>query len=340
MEILKHIAPIRCQVCSANNGLPASLLSAAEPVVLKDYVLHWPVVSAAKQGNAALQKLLLSYYNEALVHTMRAPIEGTEQAAGKLFYNEDLSGFNFSRARESLSTVFSQLNDTEHSAQETIYVGSTAVDSVMPGLRDANDLAFLRNKALASIWMGNQTRIAAHYDAPDNIACVVGGTRRFILFPADQLRNLYVGPIDFTPAGQPASLVDFYSPDFDKFPRFKCALQAAQYAELGPGDAIYIPPNWWHHVEALSPFNVLINYWWRQVDDHVGVPNDALLHAILAIKSLPKPQRDAWREIFDYYVFGDHDFSHIPTRVQGLIGELSPDNARKIRTILLNKINR
>ena len=34
-----------------------------------------------------------------------------------------------------------------------------------------------------------------------------------------------------------------------------------------PGDAIYIPPLWWHHVESLGQFNVLVNYWYRTGPD-------------------------------------------------------------------------
>jgi quercetin dioxygenase-like cupin family protein len=38
----------------------------------------------------------------------------------------------------------------------------------------------------------------------------------------------------------------------------------AMEAELSPGDAIFIPMGWFHHVEALERFNVLVNYWWDE----------------------------------------------------------------------------
>ncbi|MEI9904693.1 MAG: cupin-like domain-containing protein [Asticcacaulis sp.] len=136
--------------------------------------------------------------------------------------------------------------------------------------------------------MGTRTRIAAHNDFPDNLACVAVGRRRFTLFPREQFRNLYLGPVDNTPAGRAVSMVDFHAPDFERFPRFRTALDHAVTAELEAGDAIFIPAMWWHHVEGLEPFNVLVNYWWRDTPRWLGQPQDALNLAMLAIRDLPR----------------------------------------------------
>lgn len=334
---------------TAGDTMPEGLLEKSRPVVLRGFIDDWPLVAAAKKSDADIQNQLLKAYNGKPVHIMQGPAS----IKGRLFYNEGLTGFNFTRANRNLNEVFEELNAlqkqvacaTDISARKghdspTIYIGSTVIDKIFADLHKNNDLAFLREKALASIWMGNQSRIAAHYDAPDNIACVVAGKRQFTLFPPEQIKNLYVGPIDYTPAGQPASLVDFHEPDFEKFPKFKNAIEHAQTATLKAGDAIFIPANWWHHIEALDKFNVLVNYWWRQVDDYVGAPNDALLGAILSLRSLPKAQRDAWREIFNYYIFSTNEHSHIPEHAKGVLGDLDPTNSRKIRAMLLNKLNR
>jgi oxalate decarboxylase/phosphoglucose isomerase-like protein (cupin superfamily) len=39
-------------------------------------------------------------------------------------------------------------------------------------------------------------------------------------------------------------------------------MKVARVVELSPGDGLFIPRDWFHHVEALEPFNVLVNYWW------------------------------------------------------------------------------
>ena len=118
-----------------------------------------------------------------------------------------------------------------------MYMASTMVDQWLPGFRKENDIDVPGADPLVSIWMGNRSRIGAHYDLPDNIACSVIGRRRFTLFPPDQISNLYPGPLDFSPGGQAISVVDFHNPDYQRFPKFRSALENAQLAELEPGDA-------------------------------------------------------------------------------------------------------
>jgi hypothetical protein len=227
-------------------------------------------------------------------------------------------------------------------AAPTIYVGSTTIDTWLPGLRESNDLGFGALQPLASIWIGNRTCVPAHQDVPDNIACVVAGRRRVTLFPPDQLQNLYIGPLDRTPAGQAVSLVDFDAPDHQRFPRFAEAMRHAQTAELGPGDAVLIPSMWWHRIQALDAFNVLVNYWWRQSPKWMDTPMNALLHAILSVRDLPPEQREVWREVFRHYVFdADADtLAHIPDAVRGLLAPLDEARARELRARLLQGLNR
>jgi hypothetical protein len=162
------------------------------------------------------------------------------------------------------------------------------------------------------------------------------------LFPPDQFANLYVGPLDFTPAGRPVSMVDLRNPDFEMFPRFRETLKTAQVAELEPGDAIFIPSMWWHHVEALDPFNVLVNYWWRDSPRYLGQPQDALNHALLAIRDLPEDEKQLWRQMFDYYVFGDPAAvaAHIPPKARGILAPLDAEQAGKLRANLLRSLSR
>ena len=320
-------------------ALPDAVLSSTRPLLLRGLVAGWPLVQAGLQSADAAMNYLKRFYRDATVGVL----VGGPEIQGRIFYNEDLTGFNFQRRMTKLDAVLETLAKTQASENApTVYLGSTTIDTCLPGFRGENDLDLAAVAPLASIWLGNRTRIAAHYDVPDNLACVAVGRRRFTLFPPDQLANLYVGPLDFTPAGQAISMVDFARPDFEKYPRFEVALQHSQLADLNPGDAIFIPSMWWHHVEGLDAFNVLINYWWRRSPGHMGKPDSVLLHALLSLRDLPAEQREAWRGIFNHYVFepGENTVRHIPERSRGVLAPLGDAAARGLRALLLNRLNR
>jgi hypothetical protein len=268
---------------------------------------------------------------------------GPPDIKGRFFYNAALDGFNFQSLRVRLDAVLDELaKHLATPAPPAIYVGSTTIDGALPGFRRENDVDLGPRDPLASIWIGNRTRIAAHYDVPDNLACIAAGRRRFTLFPPGQQHNLYIGPIDLTPAGQPISLVDFAQPDLARFPRFADALAQAQSAELGPGDALFIPSMWWHHVEALDDVNVLVNYWWRQSPAWMDTPNNALMHALMTVRDLPPAQRAAWAELFRHYVFeaDGETAAHIPPGARGLLGAMDDNASRMVRAQLLKRLNR
>ncbi len=329
--------PAAREMREVTGPLTDAILQSSEPLVLRGLVARWPFVQAARerQGEAYLRR----FYRGATVTALL----GGPEIDGRFFYNDDVSGFNFAPVHAELDAILDELRKhADNPTPPAIYVGSTTVDTCLPGFREENDVDLGARDALASIWIGNRTRIAAHYDLPDNLACVAAGRRRFTLFPPEQLGNLYVGPLDFTPAGQAISLVDFTSPDLERFPRFAQAMEHAQVAELGPGDAIFIPSMWWHHIEALDPFNVLINYWWRQSPPYMDTPTNALMMALMTIRDLPPAQRTAWQEIFRHYVFeADATTSgHIPPDALRVLAPLDGDAARVLRAQLLKKMNR
>jgi hypothetical protein len=333
------IAEHACAPGDAARGLPDAVLRSTRPLVLRGLVAHWPLVQAAQASPDAASAYLMRFYRGATVTVMLGPPE----FGGRFFYNDRIDGFNFRLARERLDRVLGAL--AQHRAQATppaLYVGSTTIDTALPGFRGENDVALGGRQALASIWIGNRTRIAAHQDVPDNLACVAAGRRRFTVFPPEQLANLYIGPLDVTPAGQAISLVDFSAPDLERFPRFAEAWRHAQVAELEAGDAIFIPSLWWHHIESLAPFNVLVNYWWRQAPNFMDSPISALMLALLSIRDLPEAQRQAWQEAFRHYVFepGEATAAHIPEAARHALATLDDTSARELRAQLLKRLNR
>jgi hypothetical protein len=321
--------------------LEATIKPRGRPAILRGLVKDWPVVEAGRESPQALSAYLKKFYSG-----LPAPLfEGPASINGRFFYNDTLDGFNFESKRALLSDVLDRLQQAlGQESTPALYAGSVSIPIYLPGFSAANNLRPLLSveSVIESIWVGNRTCIAPHFDNTGNIACVVGGRRRFTMFPPQQIKNLYVGPLDLTPAGQPVSLVDVRNPDLGRFPRFTDALAAAEVAELSPGDAVYIPALWWHNVEALDDFNVLVNYWWREVPDYFDSPSLSLLHCLLTLKSLPPQQRRDWQAVFDYLIFQSEGpaLEHLPAQVQGLFGELTQPKADRIRAMLLKSLAR
>lgn len=321
--------------------LPPQLLCSPEPVVLRGLVASWAVVrAAAEPGGVA------AYLRRHDPGTQVGAWRAAPEAEGRFHYTDDLQGFNFSRETMKLADVLDALE--RHAADPRppgLYVCSTVIDGALPAFRAENPLDPAIEALwhpLASLWLGNRTRIAAHQDLPDNLACVAAGRRRFTLFPPDQVGNLYIGPLEHTPAGQPVSLVDFHRPDLQRFPRFARAMEAAQVVELDPGDALFVPSLWFHHVEALSPLSLLVNFWWRRTPMHMDSPMGALLHAIMTVRDLPPEQRAAWRHLFDHYVFeaGEHTAAHLPPAARQVLSPLDELASRGLRARIARRLNR
>ena len=319
-------------------ALDAQLKNARAPFVIRGLVAHWPLVQAGLQSPRSARAYLLERARDVPF----AVSVGQPGHDGRMFYDTSMA-MNFEMARGKLTDIFGSIDANETRADPpSMYLASIDVPGHFEGVDRENALDLGERDPLKSLWIGTPTRIAAHNDFPDNLACCVAGRRRFTLFPPDQFRNLYLGPIDNTPAGRAVSMVDFHAPNFAAHPDFALALGHAQVAELEPGDALFIPSMWWHHVEGLSPFNILLNYWWRDTPRYLGQPQDALNHAILAIRDLPIEDRAIWRDLFEHYVFANTPQSseHIPPGARGVLDPLTAETAGRLRAFLLRTLSR
>lgn len=316
------------------------VLSSARPAVLRGLVSAWPAVAAARRSPSELVEYLRGFDSGGLVDAIMTPPE----VEGRVFYNADMSGFNFLRNRLSISAVAEQaLRYGSFERAPAVAAQSALIRDCLPGFAAANPLNVVDPEVLPRVWLGTAITTPTHLDEWHNIGCVVCGRRRFTLFPPGEVGNLYIGPLDFAPTGAPMSLVRLHEPDFARFPRFRQALEAAVTAELGPGDAVFIPPLWWHHVESLERFNLLVNYWWHAMPDvPVGEASgfDCLIYALLNLRSLPAATRAAWKAFFDHYVFeatGEVS-EHIPESRRGVLGSLSSADVARVRGYLAERL--
>lgn len=306
--------------------------AAAAPAVLKGIAADWPVVRAPDP--AAYLRSMASAKPAAF---MRGPAE----IEGRLHYGAEIGSRNFTAQQAPLADFLDALaGEAAKDRPDALALQGLSAAEYVPGFAEANRLAILPGAIPARLWIGNAAKVAIHHDPSENVAVVAAGRRRFTLFPPEQVGNLYMGPFHPTPAGVQVSMVHLTAPDLDLYPRFAEALEAAQTADLEPGDALYIPYQWYHHVEALSPFSMLVNYWWDVAPAGIGSPWDAMMFGLMSLRLLPPDQRRAWQAMFDHYVFlanGDPG-EHLPADARGILGATSPADVAQMRRALLAKL--
>jgi hypothetical protein len=258
------LAPVAERVAPTPTEFQAEILPSGRPMVLRSVARDWPLVIAALEDAHKAMSLLEAGANASVTSALRAnPAE-----EGRFHYANDVQSFNFIRGKGGVADVLAELREQELNYRPfAIAAQALIAERYFPGFALTHPMPFAPPAAEPRLWIGNAAKVATHNDPIDNVAVVAAGRRRFTLFPPSAVADLYMGPHHPTPAGPRISMVHVTDPDLDRFPRFASALKVAQEAELLPGDAIFIPRNWYHHVEALERFNVLVNYWWDASKD-------------------------------------------------------------------------
>lgn len=96
-----------------------------------------------------------------------------------------------------------------------------------------------------------------HFDLPFNLVAQLHGQKRFVLFAPRERRRL--SPHGWLSSTPHLSRVDAERPDFVRHPSLSDA--EAWECVLEPGDALFIPPRWWHYARSLAT-SISVNTWW------------------------------------------------------------------------------
>jgi hypothetical protein len=334
--------PVRVLTDLPSGAVPlADLVADGRPALLRGVARDWPLVAAGRDGTAIAH---LGRFDTGAAVTGYV---GDPAIGGRFFYDAGMTGLNFRAEQAGLSTWLDRIAATAGRADApSIYLGSTDLDTFLPGLRAECDPGLgdsdFGDHPTVSAWIGNRTVAATHYDMSSNLACCLVGRRRFTLFPPDAIADLYPGPLEPTPAGQVVAMADPRAPDPARFPHFAHALDRAQVAELEPGDMLYYPALWWHQVEALDDLNVMVNWWWNAGAGAMDSPMTTLLHGILSLRDRPPAEKEAWRAMFDYYVFGPaaRPAAHLPDHIRGDLGPIDDRRARRLRARIMQRLAR
>ncbi|KAB7506019.1 Lysine-specific demethylase 8 [Armadillidium nasatum] len=112
-------------------------------------------------------------------------------------------------------------------------------------------------------WIGPEGTITPlHHDPDHNILVQVYGHKLLLIFPESDTQFLY--PFDDTILNNTSQInleeVASKPELLETRPLLKNA--KGYYLILSPGDALYIPPKWWHYVRSLSN-SISVSFWWR-----------------------------------------------------------------------------
>ncbi|AJK45702.1 hypothetical protein BGL_1c11800 [Burkholderia plantarii] len=151
---------------------------------------------------------------------------------------------------------------------EHIYLLQQSIPEVMPELLDQLVVPewIAAQRPMINLWFGRGTETQLHFDYSNNFFAQLHGTKDFTLFSPDDTPHLY--PYHHDAATAHLSNVDPGQPDLARHPAFARA-EPLRFT-MQPGELLYMPVFWWHHVRARD-VSVSVNFWWypslRQIID-------------------------------------------------------------------------
>lgn len=153
----------------------------------------------------------------------------------------------------AVSMTFSQFIDRLR-AGERCYLHQAPLKQFGELSRDLHDLGRLVVVPLFGInlWAGRKTRSGLHFDGAENFLVQLFGRKRAVLIPPGFGRHLRVLPDNPSKSRLSAIEIETLGGILARIPRWR--------AGLGPGDALYIPPGWWHYLSS-DEMSISINVW-------------------------------------------------------------------------------
>lgn len=118
------------------------------------------------------------------------------------------------------------------------------------------------------IWIGPKGTVTPlHRDDTDNLFAQVWGEKTFILAAPHERNRLYAWTT-YRTGGLEGCDVDAEAPDYQKHPDSREVRFLK--TQVGPGDLLFIPDGWFHHVRSLS-MSLSVNFWTtsvRRAEEH------------------------------------------------------------------------
>ncbi|BAY73746.1 transcription factor jumonji jmjC domain protein [Nostoc linckia NIES-25] len=128
---------------------------------------------------------------------------------------------------------------------------------------DVNYPEYFNCKAFVRLWFGLVSKTfssssSLHFDAEHNLFAQIRGRKRIILYPPIDYLSFYP-PLEDATGALYGSKVNPNAVDLELFPKFPW--QEKIEFVLQPGEMLYLPPFWWHHLTAVDD-NISLSFWY------------------------------------------------------------------------------
>lgn len=210
----------------------------------------------------------LQYWQAAVSRTTPVDVE-----LGRSYNTGSRVSMKFGDYLDYLSKVTEQQSDDPQA--EVAYLAQnelfTEVQSDIPIPHFCSDKSFDVGEGKlyhSMLWLGPRGTVSPlHYDPLDNLLMQIVGKKRVLLYPTDSGRDTDNTDSLWHYAGlngnqYNTSAVDVENPNYEEFPKFRTSPTPYE-CEIRPGDVLFIPKKWWHHVRSLSKLSASANIWWR-----------------------------------------------------------------------------
>ena len=179
-------------------------------------------------------------------------------------------------------------------------------------------------RASARIWIGSGGHVnALHFDCFANFLFLVAGQKRVCLFPPDSFADLEPTPPRRGIGGATSTRIKLLALSRAERTRLRPLFARGVYVVLRPGDGLFIPPNWWHHVEGRR-FNVMANVWVHAVKRQTLTNLEAHLRRVIRLtSSLSSANLAALRTSIQCLCTGEHGPHRAPADIASPFPQLS-----------------
>lgn len=241
------------------------------------------------------------YYNDWSLEYLREKI-GTKPVHVN-YCERGVYNFNVEGLIQQIKVQFTEactFFSSDDYINKSYYLQQTPICEIFPELEDELELPEwnLESDVIrqTNLWVGGAGCVTPlHYDHAPNFLVQLRGRKQLTMFSPKDSSYLYPSKKE---GGIHLSEIDMEELDIDQHPLFVNA--QPYHLILEPGDVLFIPPGWWHHVRSLD-MCISVNYWWNRFDivDSIGMEFMEVDHLKEVVQSFIDNGLDANHKVYN-----------------------------------------